>query len=149
MKDTLRSILTLFRHSGSEYIPAPQFEVALPACVLLNNPQDESANSRAVRCETLTISEGGLALVIPTAQAGGVAAVKGETLRITLNLITLGTVRMYVMVLSQELVERGNESACLLRVRITGMSPRDRALYLEYIGTRGSQKSLARAATGS
>jgi len=68
---------------------------------------------------------------------------EGTELKILLDLHPLGTVEMDGLVARVEAMEEGERSGYLLGLKITEMSNDDRALYLEYIGTRGWERVLS------
>lgn len=141
VKGALRSVLSFFRRSRGDQSSAPSIYIALPARLLIDSPRGESSSIQTVNCMTLNISEGSLVLVIPPERAGVPPVAKGEKLQVSLDLLPRGTVQMYVRVIDRELMKGGQDPSSLLSVRITRMSPGDRALYLKYVGVRALRKN--------
>jgi hypothetical protein len=68
---------------------------------------------------------------------------EGSGLRITLDLHPFGTVDMDGLVAHVEAAAGEHAPVHILGVRISHMSEDDRALYLQYIGTKGWESVLS------
>jgi hypothetical protein len=147
VKRFLRTVLSLRRAPAPAAEPAPRFVVALPARLLLSITHDEEAASgttpQKLIGSTHNISASGVAVILPSLDVGHRAVGEGGAVRVTLDLHPLRTVELRCLVLRVEAITEGEQPGHLLGLKIVGMSNDDRALYLEYIGTRGWERVLA------
>lgn len=149
MKRALRAVLSLLRRKRADPNVAPRFVVALHARLLISmthspDKGDENLGKKIIG-STKNITVSGIAIIVPSVYIGGREVTNGSTVRITLDLHPMGLIQLTGVVMRHELVEEEDEQIeHLLGVKITEMSPDDRALYLEYIGTRGWESVEAR-----
>lgn len=137
----LDSISSLLRRTPeAEERPAPRFVVSAPARLLLSLSR-EGGHDKLIAATT-NISASGLAVLVPHLYIGTLPVSEGSRLRITLDLHPLGTVVMETVVARVE-AAGGEGPGHILGMRITAMSEDDRALYLQYIGTRGWENVLS------
>ena len=150
MKRALQSVLSLLRRKKAGPNVAPRFVVALSARLLISmthshDKGDENSGKKIIG-STRNISVSGIAIIVPSVYIGGREVTNGSTVRITLDLHPMGLIQLTGVVMRHELVEEEDEQIeHLLGVKITEMNPDDRALYLEYIGTRGWESIKARS----
>jgi len=142
---TLRSLLR--RTPAADEQAAPRFVVSTPAHLVVGIADARAMHSagtgRKLIGGTHNISASGLAVLVPSLDTGSRAIMEGTELKILLDLHPLGTVEMDGLVARVEAMEEGERSGYLLGLKITEMSNDDRALYLEYIGTRGWERVLS------
>jgi hypothetical protein len=119
---------------------APRFVVSVPARLLLSLSHEGGIGKLVAA--TTNISASGLAVLVPHLYIGTLPVSEGGRLRITLDLHPLGTVGMEAVVARVE-AAGGEGPGHILGVRITAMSEDDRALYLQYVGTRGWENVLS------
>lgn len=141
MKDMIRRF---FRRSAHGAHVAPRFvaHVNTRLVLRLSLERPGGGNDQHLIGGTLNISETGLAVLTPTLAAGADLITEGSELRVTLDIYPQGVVTMRCVVVRIERLEQDDEFNNILGLRITQMSHADRALYLEYIGTRGWESVL-------
>lgn len=138
----LESIKTLLRRSPeADERPAPRFVVSVPARLLIS--LSHAGGADRVVAATVNISASGLAVLVPHLYVGTRPAGEGSELKITLDLHPLGTVEMEGLVSRVEAAGDEQPPGHILGVKITRMSDGDRALYLQYIGTKGWEGVLS------
>lgn len=145
MKRFLRTILSSRRAPPRPIEAAPRFVVAVPARLLLSISHEEETGGSTPRKlvgSTHNISASGVAVIVASLYVGNRPVTEGGAVRITLDLHPLGTVEVRGRVARVEAFSEGERPGHLLGVKITDMSNDDRALYLEYIGTRGWERVL-------
>jgi hypothetical protein len=140
MRRILDSLRSLFgRGDDDDRRSAPRAVVAAPAHLLAGVTRD----GRKVIAATLNLSAAGLALAIPSRDAWARPVSTGDRLQIALDLYPLGTVELTGQVRRVEGAEEGVLSGQVLAVRIVQMGHLERALYLQYLGTRGWERAAA------
>lgn len=137
--DSIKSLLRRTPEAAEQ--AAPRFVVCVPARLLLSLSHNSSPGK--VIASTQNISASGLAVLVPHLYVGSHRLTEGEELKISLDLHPLGTVEMEGRVARVEATSEEGSAGHILGVRITGMSAGDRALYLQYIGTKGWERVLS------
>jgi len=132
------AVSRLFRRPQEEPAVAPRFVAHVSARLVLRLTF-ESAGGRADHLfgGTMNISETGVAVLVPSPAVGPHLIKVGDEFQATLDIYPLGVVTMRCQVARVEGPERAEGFDTVLGLKITEMGHRDRALYLEYIGTRG------------
>lgn len=120
---------------------APRFAVALPARLLLSLAPEGAPAGRRVIGSTLNVSETGLALVLPSPEAGGPGVSAGDRLDVQLEVYPAGVVGMMCEVVWHRPNEGGEGAGLVVGARISGMGHGDRARFLEYLATHGWEKA--------
>jgi hypothetical protein len=135
IKDVLRG---LFRRLGEETRSAPRFVAHASARLVLRlTREDAKGSANHLFGGTLNISETGLAVLVPSSAVGSHLISEGDELQAALDIHPLGVVMMRCEVARVGRLERSVGFNTVLGLKITEMNHKDRALYLEYIGTRG------------
>jgi PilZ domain len=137
--DSIRSFMR--RTPEAEEQPAPRFGVSVHARLLLSLSHADGPGK--VIASTLNISASGLAVLVPDRYVDTRPVTEGSGLRITLDLHPFGTVEMDGLVARVEAAAGEQAPVHILGVKITHMSEDDRALYLQYIGTKGWESVLS------
>lgn len=138
----LKSIKSLLQRTPeADEQPAPRFVVSVPARLLLS--LTHASGSEKVIAATLNISASGLAVLLPHLYVGTRQVREGTGLKITLDLHPLGTVEMDGVVARVQAAGEDETPGHVLGVKITRMSDDARALYLQYLGTRGWENVLS------
>jgi hypothetical protein len=135
------------RRTPTQPQTALSFVVSLSTRLLLSISPDSAAPNEAFGQKligtTRNISESSLVVVVPTLQAGQHIISESSEVRVALDLHPLGLVEMNcLVVLLNEQIE-GEGPDYLLSLKIRKMSTKDRALYIEYLGTYGWEKVSA------
>lgn len=138
MKRILDSVRSVFRRGDDDgdRRAVPRVVVAAPARLLASITRD----GEKVIASTVNVRVAGLALAVPPLDR---PISKDDRLQITLDLHPLGTVELFGLVRRVEDAEYGGRPGQVLAVTIVEIGHLERALYLEYIGTRGREKVLA------
>ena len=137
MLESVRNTLTLLRDFFADRRQFPRRRAQRKARLLFNVSLMEKGGSSLVPLEghTCDLSEGGLALVVPSLRLGDNFLTDEDcTLRIVLLDVPSGRVEIHgEPVRYQQL--GGPEGGHLIGVRITRMSDSDRYRYLQYLST--------------
>jgi hypothetical protein len=139
MKKILRLIRSLFEREPDDRRSAARVVVAAPARLLAGL----SLDGQKIVAATVNLSAAGLAVVVPSPHIGTRPISKDDRLRITLDLHPLGIVEMIGLVRRVEGAEEGVRYGHVLALKIVQIGHLERALYLEYLGTRGWESVTA------
>lgn len=134
------AVLRLFRRPSDEFRDAPRF-VAHASARLVLRLSLESAGGSAQHLfgGTLNIGEMGVAVLVPSPAVGSHLITEGDELQAALDIHPLGVVMMRCQMARVRRLERPVGFNTMLDLKIAEMGHKDRALYLEYIGTQGRE----------
>ena len=114
----------------------------LPTRLLLSVAPAGEKESRRIVASTINVSETGMAVALPEAEAAGQGLCAGQRLDVQLDVFPAGVVGMSCEVVWRDRFESREQTGHVLGLKVVEMSHRDNARFLEYLGTRGYERAV-------